>query len=232
MVEKSNSGYFDSPEVLEEYERSYLPKAHRVGISTLLLGVALCFLPPLYLSFVLGYFPGWDVVLAGFVMIASSSGAYWFVEPISYFPTLGVSGTYMAFLSGNIANQRLPAAAAAQNAIGAEPGTKKAEMAGVLGIVSSILVNIVTLTIIVLAGVALMSVLPPAVQASFKYVLPGVFGAMFAQFVMTGWIYALFALPVGLLLAFLPVPAWLRIPLTVFWSLFVGITYYQRTKKG
>jgi len=232
MLEENKSEQVESTEVLEEYERNYLPRAHLVGISTLLIAVLLCLLPPLYLSFVLGYFPGWDKVLAGFLMIASSSGAYWIVEPISYFPTLGVSGTYMSFLAGNIANQRLPAAAAAQNAIGAKPGTKKAEMAGVLGITSSIIVNIITLTIIVIAGVALMSVFPPAVQASFKYVLPGVFGAMFGQFAMTGWIYALFALPVGLLLSFLPIPAWLRIPITVFWSVFIGITYYERTKKS
>lgn len=49
----------------------------------------------------------------------------WFVEPISYFPVVGAAGTYMAFLSGNISNMRIPCASMAQVAADVEPGTEK-----------------------------------------------------------------------------------------------------------
>lgn len=215
-----------------EYDKVFLPTAHKWGISTCLLAVFLCMLPPLYLSFVKGYFPGWGNVIAGLVLIASTSGVYWFVEPISYFPILGISGTYMSFLAGNIANQRLPCAAAAQNAVKAEPGSKKAEMAGILGIAASIIVNIVTLALLVVAGTLIVARMPPSMKASFKYVLAGVFGAMFIQFALKGPIYAVFALPVGIALNYVtPLPAYFRIPIAVFWSIFMGITYYRRTSK-
>lgn len=221
----------DNKDFVEKvYREEFLPKAHLVGIITCLLAVVLCLLPPLYLSFVRSYHPGWAKVLAGFVLIASTAGVYWFVEPISYFPILGISGTYMSFLAGNIANQRLPCAAAAQNAVKAEPGSKKAEMAGILGIAASIVINILTLTLLVIAGAIIVANLPPSVTASFKYVLAGVFGAMFVQFATKGPIYALFALPLGIALNYVtPLPPWGRIPIAVFASIFIGISYYRRT---
>ena len=48
--------------------------------------------------------------------ITSAVGVIWFVEPISYFPIVGVAGTYMAFVSGNISNLRIPCAMIAQKA--------------------------------------------------------------------------------------------------------------------
>ena len=57
----------------------------------------------------------------------------WFVEPISYFPIVGVAGTYMAFVSGNISNLRIPCAMIAQKAAGVEPGTDRGSIVATLG---------------------------------------------------------------------------------------------------
>ena len=83
---------------------------------------------PLYLSFGLGFHPGWSPILSGFLAYASIVAVVWVIEPISYYPILGVSGTYLAFLTGNIGNMCLPSASIAQSVVGAEPGTKKGEV--------------------------------------------------------------------------------------------------------
>lgn len=215
------------------YNSEFLPKVHFWGRLTLWIAVALCLLPCLYLSFVLGFHPGWGVVGAGFVGIAAAVGSAWFVEPISYFPILGISGTYMSFLAGNISNMRLPCAAAAQNALKTKPGSRKAEMVGILGIASSIVINVITLTLLVLIGTVLVANLPPVVKESFVFVLPGVFGAMFMNFAMKGPIYALFALPIGIALNFADfIPVWAKTPIAVFASIGIGILYYRSTQKA
>lgn len=79
----------------------------------------------MYLSFVLGFHPGWATILSGFSAYAAVVAVVWVIEPISYYPVLGISGTYLAFLTGNIGNMCLPSASIAQSVVGAEPGTKK-----------------------------------------------------------------------------------------------------------
>lgn len=165
------------------YKNQFIPRAHRIGRLSLLIAMVVCLLPALYLSFVLGAFPGVGPILTGFLAIAAFVGIIWVVEPFSYFPVLGVCGTYMSFLSGNIGNMRMPVVVSSQSAIGAETGTRKAEIAAVIGIAVSVLVNLVFLIALVLIGSALIDVLPGPVATAIKaYTLPALYGAVLVMF--------------------------------------------------
>ena len=133
---------------------------------------------PLYLTFVLGYRPNSSDIISGMISIAGFVGIVWFVEPISYFPTLGPAGTYMSFLSGNIGNMRLPVIVGTQDALGLAPGSEEAEVAGIFALISSTFTNLAVLGVVLVAGQALINVLPPAIVASFNFALPGILGAM------------------------------------------------------
>ncbi len=61
-------------------------------------------------------------------MVALSFGAFYVVEPISYYAALGLTGTYLSFLSGNIGNMRVPCATMALETTESEPGTLQAEV--------------------------------------------------------------------------------------------------------
>ncbi len=166
------------------YIGSFIPRAHRIGRLTLGTAICLCLVPALYLSFVLGAFPGIGPIMTGFLAIVAFVGIMWVVEPISYFPVLGVCGTYMSFLSGNIGNMRMPVVISCQSAIEAETGSRKAEVAAVIGIAVSVLVNLVFLAGVVLIGGALIAVLPPAIIETVKsYTLPALYGAVLVMFV-------------------------------------------------
>ncbi|GHC24774.1 MULTISPECIES: hypothetical protein [Gemmobacter] len=166
------------------YRSSFIPRAHRIGRLTLAIAMVLCLMPALYLSFVLGAFPGVGPILTGLLAIATIVGIMWVVEPVSYFPVLGVCGTYISFLSGNIGNMRMPVVISCQSAIEAEAGTRKAEVAAVLGIVVSVLVNLVFLIALVLIGSALIAVLPaPVAEAIKAYTLPALYGAVVIMFI-------------------------------------------------
>ncbi|SEN03033.1 hypothetical protein SAMN05192533_108103 [Mesobacillus persicus] len=179
----------------------------RLTISmVLVLTISLCF----YLSFGLGLHPGWQPILAGFAAYAAIVGVAWVFEPISYYPTLGISGTYQAFLTGNISNMCLPAAAAAQNAIGAQPGTKKGEITAALAIAAASLINITILILIIMTGSYLLTIIPATVQEVFVYILPAIFGGIFAQFAIRKPLYGGIALGVAFLTNFLPMPAFFK----------------------
>ena len=200
------------------YEQSFTKPIIKYGRLTNLLAVAFSFIPALVVYFVFGTFPGVENILSGWVLIASIYGIYAIVEPISYFPILGLPGTYMSFLAGNIGNMRVPCSAIAQEALGTTPGTKKAELVSTLGIAGSVVTNIVVVTIAAIGGAALMNAFPPIVIEAFTYVSPAIFGAIFSMYASKKLEYGAFALVVvGIMLLVIKVlPTYLMIPIAVF----------------
>lgn len=200
------------------YEQSFTKPIIKYGRLTNLLAVAFSFIPALVVYFVFDAFPGVENILSGWVLIASIYGIYAIVEPISYFPILGLPGTYMSFLAGNIGNMRVPCSAIAQEALGTTPGTKKAELVSTLGIAGSVVTNIVVVTIAAIGGAALMNAFPPIVIEAFTYVSPAIFGAIFSMYASKKLEYGAFALVVvGIMLLVIKVlPTYLMIPIAVF----------------
>lgn len=196
-------------------------KSHFWGRLTLLLVIIGSISLPMYLSFVLGAHPGWGPIIAGLIGYTAFIGIMWIVEPITYFPVLGISGTYIAFLTGNIANLCLPCSAAAQKAVGAEPGTQKAEVAGVLGVAIASIVNMVIIIFTILGGTYVLSMIPASIQDSFVYVLPAIFGAVLGQFAFSKPKYGVIALLIGLGVFFSPIPALFKIAACVAISIAV-----------
>ena len=214
------------------YETEYIPSIIRFGRATNLLGVVLAFLPALVLTFVYKLHPPIGAVIAGFIMRASVSGVFWFVEPISYSPVLGVAGTYMSFLSGNIGNLRLPASVAALQAAKEEAGTERGSIIATIGIAVSIIVNVLMLTAGVILGSSILGALPPSVVAALNNILPALFGAMLAQqFVPNPKIGSVAVALAGIMfalmktgcLAFLPgTPSYAVVIVSVFGTILIG----------
>lgn len=214
---------------MNNYEKSFTKPIIRYGSLTNLLAIPLCFIPAIYLWLVKGAFPGWNNILTGWMYVASMFAIYSVVEPICYFPILGLPGTYMSFLSGNIGNMRVPCAVVAQESLGVEPGTKKAELIATLGIAGSIFTNTIMVTIAAIGGAALMSVFPPVVLTAFKYVSSAIFGAMFAMFASKNLKYGAFELVVVMaMLLSKAIPVYIMIPIAVFSTAIFGVFDYNK----
>lgn len=214
---------------MNNYEKSFTKPIIRYGSLTNLLAIPLCFIPAIYLWLVKGAFPGWNNILTGWMYVASMFAIYSIVEPICYFPILGLPGTYMSFLSGNIGNMRVPCAVVAQESLGVEPGTKKAELIATLGIAGSIFTNTIMVTIAAIGGAALMSIFPPVVLTAFKYVSSAIFGAMFAMFASKNLKYGAFALVVVMaMLLSKVIPVYIMIPIAVFSTAIFGVFDYNK----
>ena len=164
------------------FSQVYMPKMNRLGKITGYLGVLFSFIPVSYLAWQYGLVPQGSALFASFITAAASFGVLWVVEPISYFPVLGPIGTYMAFLSGNISNMRVPCASMAQKAAKVEPGTEQGSVVSAIGMAVSVIINIAVLTVGVVLGASVLEKLPPNVTQALNFLLPALFGALLVQF--------------------------------------------------
>lgn len=165
------------------YEKHWIKPVHMIGRITL-IGVCLSsLLPILYLYFVHGVIPPWDWVMKDILLITASFGFIWLIEPLSFFPALGLIGCYQAFLTGNIGTSKLPASAVAQDITGVEAGSEEAEVISSMAILGSIVTTVGFVCLGAIAGSVLLGILPESVLNAIKsYTVPSVFGALMVQF--------------------------------------------------
>lgn len=216
---------------LFSYDELFTKKIIKTGMWTLLLAIPLSLLPGVYLWIRYGAMPPVKTILTAWFMIVSIYGVEYFVTPISYFPILGMSGTYMAFLSGNIANVRVPCAIVAQDVLGVKPGTNEGELIATMGMAGSIVTNLIVVTIAAVGGNFLIGYFPPIVIKAFDYVLPAIFGALFSLFAVKFPKFAVFAIIVAFTLVIIigTIPTWLVVPLCSFST--IGFAMYTNKKK-
>lgn len=222
----------------EYYSKSYIPSIVKWGKITMLLGIITCFCPAIVISVIYGYMPPISAIIAGTISQMSVSGAFYIVEPISYFPILGIPGTYLTFLSGNTSNMRVPCSSVAQEAAGVEMGTEKGSIISTIGIAISILVNVVILTIGAVAGNAIINIMPAAMKGALNFLLPALYGAVFGQFAIArpklGAVAVVIAFGMNWLLkngylGFFPgTPSYVVILVAVFGSILAGRILYKK----
>lgn len=200
-----------------------------IGRLTLLVAAGLTLIPPAFLVIVYGAWPGWGMVLTAWWLVVAMFGAFYIVEPLSYYPILGLAGTYMSFLAGNISSMRLPCSAVAQEVTEVTPGTKEAELVSALGIAGSMATNLIVISFCAVVGAIIIGALPVAITAGLRmFIVPAIFGAVFGQFALKCPKIAPFAflIPVGLRL--LGVHVAIIIPVSVFGCVAIGRLMYKR----
>ncbi|MCL1988369.1 MAG: hypothetical protein FWG64_10435 [Firmicutes bacterium] len=164
-------------------DTNYYKSVHTIGRITLIGAFGLSFLPMLYLLAFYEVNVPVDAAVVALIGIWSAYAITYFVEPIAFFAPLGTAGTYISFLAGNIGLMRIPAARVAKDIAGTEDGTKEAELVAICALAGSVFLNIAFVTIAVIAGVYILNVLPDLIVNSISsYVVPSIFGAVFAMF--------------------------------------------------
>jgi hypothetical protein len=156
------------------------------GPITLGLGLLISLVSALYAAFGTGLgITGLELWTAVGAVVATF-GLFAIIEPVSYFPILGRSAMYQAFLIGNISNKLLPAAIVAQAQLGEKPGSRRAELIAGSAIIGAVMVHITTLILFVgILGTLIIGVLSPAVISVARlYILPAVFGAVVLQSIL------------------------------------------------
>ena len=160
---------------IEQYERN----THILGRITSVVALILLLGAPFVIGAYLGTMPKFSALGKGFLSV----GLVWtissVVEFLVYTPMLGAGGSYLAFITGNLINMKIPCAMNAKDIVGAKSGTTENEIISTLSIATSSLVTIAVLALGVLLLSPLQPVLSsPALQPAFNNVVPALFGAM------------------------------------------------------
>ena len=99
-------------------------------------------------------------------------------EFISYGPILG-SGTYLAYITGNVTNLKIPCALNAQALMDLEQGSEESDVISLIAIASSSLITMLVIALGVILLIPLQPFLQSApVQTASKYILPALFGSL------------------------------------------------------
>ncbi len=158
---------------------AYTRGTHRIGRICTIITLCLLVGAPFLMGAYLGALPDLGAVAKAFLSVGLVWTVSSVVEFLIYTPMLGAGGGYLAFITGNLINMKIPCAVNARDIVGAKTGTPENEIISTLSIATSSLVTILVLAL----GVLLLSPLQPilqseALQPAFSNVVPALFGAM------------------------------------------------------
>ena len=166
----------------------YREKTHRVGRFWVLTVIVLLILVPVAIGLYYHVLPDMNGLwrgLLGVVPIFWTVGA---IEVLTFTPMLGAGGTYLAFITGNLTNLKVPCVLNALQAADVKQGTEEAEVLSTIAVAVS---SFVTMSIIAL-GVVLLSQIQPLIesdtlQPAFDNILPALFGGLGVVFISKSW---------------------------------------------
>ena len=214
----------------------YSKKTHVIGRGASIIVLIMLVGAPFLIGKYLGAYPDLAAAAKGFVSV----GLVWMVSSVAefliYTPMLGSGGGYLAFITGNLINMKIPCAVNARDMVGAKTGTRENEIISTLSIATSSLVTILILA----AGVAALTPLrpllqEPALQPAFDNVVPALFGAMAYKYYRKNMKIALVPLVVmSLLFIFVPsLVSSTSIMIIPSGAIAIGIAYFfYRKNKG
>ena len=189
-------------QIIEKYNNTL----HLLGRSTLILATVLLIAVPFIVSILNGVQPSLSGFINGFIKVGMIYIPMSIVEFLIYTPMLGVGGSYLSFLTGNVTNMKIPVVMNSKEIAQTESGTIEHEIISTISVAVSAMVT----TLVIVAGVLLIVPLQPVLQneallPAFNNVVPALFGALgLKYFVKSPKIAAIPLLVMSLLCIFVP----------------------------
>lgn len=186
------------------FQKNFVVPVEKTGKYTLLAAVACLFIPGLYLLIFHGLYPPAGALIRSLIGIWSFAIVFSIVEPIIYFSLMGLGGTYMSFLSGNLLNLRFPIAVTTQEVVGTKEGSPEGEIISTIGVAGSLLASQVVLTVGVLLFRPFLNDIESAgtaVKVALDHVLPALFGALAGMFLFKSMKLGIVPIAAGIVIA-------------------------------
>ena len=171
---------------------NYMRDTDRYGKIWIWTAVVVILMVPVAVCLRYDAWPEMRAVLKGLLGVAPIYWTVGVIEVITYTPMLGIGGTYLAFVTGNLTSLKAPSALNAMENLGVKAGTEEGEVISTLAIATS---SIVT-TLVLVIGVCLLTLITPilnapALQPAFDNILPALFGGLAVVYISKNWKLAL-----------------------------------------
>ena len=168
--------------------RDYMKDTDRFGKIWIWTAAVIILMVPVAICTAYSAWPPLTAVLKGLLGVAPIFWTVGVIEVITYTPMLGVGGTYLAFVTGNLTSLKAPSALTAMENAEVKPGSEEGEVISTIAIATS---SIVT-TLVLAAGVfglALISPIldSPALKPAFDNILPALFGGLGVVYISKNW---------------------------------------------
>ena len=189
-------------QIIEKYNNTL----HLLGRLTLILATVLLIAVPFIVSVLNGVQPSLSGFINGFIKVGMIYIPMAIVEFLIYTPMLGVGGSYLSFLTGNVTNMKIPVVMNSKEIAQTESGTIEHEIISTISVAVSAMVTM----LVIVAGVLLIVPLQPVLQneallPAFNNVVPALFGALgLKYFVKSPKIALVPLLVMSLLCVFVP----------------------------
>ena len=181
-------------------QKDYFDRVHRWGILWNFGAILILLCVPIAICVHFGVWPEGSALLS---IMPKLMGLYWvtaIVEVITYVPLLGPGGAYLSFVTGNISNLKLPCGLKAMQQAKVRANTEEGEVITTIAIAVSSIVTTVIIAVGVLAFGPYLGVLTEGTLApAFDYVLPALFGALAAGYILKHWKVMIAPLVAGVL---------------------------------
>lgn len=166
----------------------YIKKTDVVGKIWIWSAAVLVLMVPVAICVYYNSWPEITDVLKGLLGVAPIFWTVGVIEVITYTPMLGVGGTYLAFVTGNLTSIKAPAALTAMENADVKADTEEGEVISTIAIATS---SIVT-TLVIVVGVVLFSFISPILEnpvlaPAFDNILPALFGGLAVVYVSKNW---------------------------------------------
>lgn len=165
----------------------YNARTHIYGRIGLIIGLILMLVFPFAMGIVLHAMPDMKAFWKGFLQVAVVYIPSCAVEFLIYTPMMGAGGSYLAFITGNLINMKIPCMMNAKEITKAEVGTPESEIVTTLSIAASAMTTTAVIALGVLLLIPLQPVLSnPLLAPAFNNVVPALFGALAYQYFRKG----------------------------------------------
>jgi len=160
---------------LSDYQKSI----HKVGPIWFVAVYLFIMAFPVVVSIYFDAWPKFSEFLAAAIGVVPLYWTVGIVEAFTYMPMLGAGGSYLAFITGNLSNLKIPVAINSMESLGIQQGTEEGDVISTISIAAS---SIVTTLIIILFVILMVPLTPifsnPALQPAFDNIIPALFGGL------------------------------------------------------
>lgn len=164
-------------------DKKFNDEMHKIGRAWTSFAVVALMAMPFLMSWIFKAKPNFNGIILGSLSICLIYIPSSIIEVITYSPMLGTGGTYLAFVTGNLINLKIPCVMNAQRIAKTDHGSLENEIVSTIAVAISSLVT----CLILIVGVILLVPLTPILQApilapAFNTVVPALFGALGYQY--------------------------------------------------
>ena len=154
-------------------------KMHLYGRIWTTIVLAMILSLPFFMMIIFKETPNWQAFFACLGLMALYYIPVQIGEVFAYSYMLGTNGTYLAFITGNLSNLKIPCVVNANNIAGTAAGSEEQELVSTI----ALSVSAITTIVVIFLGVLLITPLTPILSApaltpAFERVVFALFGAL------------------------------------------------------